>query len=80
MDTEPDPYGQAAFMVCESLLLLLLERGIVRKDETIDAIDGLIDVKREIAGHRESIAVSAESVVLLKALAQSLAAAAEGTT
>lgn len=64
-------------MLCESLMLLLVEQGIIAKDQAADAIDGVIEVKREIAGTRESVVVSIASIALLRDVAQSVAAATE---
>jgi hypothetical protein len=80
MNLIPDPHGQAALMLCESMLVLLVESGIVRKEQVIDAIEVAIDVKNEIAGHTESVAVSMASIGLLRAVSQSVAAAASPTT
>lgn len=73
----PDPHGQAALMLCESLTLLLVERGVIHKDQATEAIDDVIDVKREIAGTRESVVVSMTSIALLRDVAQSIAAVRE---
>ena len=74
MDHDPDPHGQAALMLCERMLLLLVERGVLPKDDVLDAIADVINVKQEIAGTTESVVVSMTSIGLLRAIAQSLAA------
>ncbi|MFC0387956.1 hypothetical protein [Muricoccus vinaceus] len=76
MTLTPDPHGQAALMLCEALALLLVERGTLLKSQVVEAIDGLIEVKQEIAGVSESVVVSIASIGLLRAIAQSVAAAA----
>ena len=75
MEYDPDPHGQAALMLCERMLLLLVERGVLPKDWVLDAIAEVIDVKQEIAGVSESVVVSMTSIGLLRAIAQSLNAA-----
>lgn len=75
MTLTPDPHGQAALMLCESLAHLLIAHGALDREEVVDAIDGVIDVKQEIAGASESIVVSVASIVLLRAISQSLSAA-----
>lgn len=75
MKLNPDPHGQAALLLVESLLLLLIEKGVVRKEQVVEAIDGAIEVKQEIAGASESVVVSIVSIGLLRAVAQSLSAA-----
>lgn len=62
-------------MLCESLMLLLVEDGIIHKDQAAEAIDGVIEVKREIAGTHESVVVSMVSISLLRDVARSLSAA-----
>jgi hypothetical protein len=76
MDLAPDPHGQAALMLVEGVLLLLIEKGIIDKVQAADAIDGVIEVKKEIAGVSESVVVSLASITLLQAVARSVLAAA----
>ncbi len=75
MNLTPDPHGQAALMLCESLMILLVEEGVIRKEQAIDAIDTVIEVKQEIAGTTESVVVSVASIILLQAISQSISAA-----
>ena len=58
-------------------MLLLVERGVIDKDQAADAINDVVDVKREIAGTRESVVVCMASIALLRGVAQSIAAAGE---
>ena len=76
MNLTPDPHGQAALMLCEGALLLLIEKGILNKDQAADLIEGIIEVKLEIAGVSESVVVSMESISLLRTVARSISAAA----
>ena len=62
-------------MLCESLALLLVAAGVVHKDQVVDAIDGVIEVKREMAGTSESVVVSVALIALLQSVARSIAAA-----
>lgn len=75
MKTDPDAHGQAALMLIESLLLLLVGGGVIRKEQMVDAIDGVVEVKREIAGTSESVVISLASIGLLRAVSASLSAA-----
>ena len=74
MEVTPDPHGQAAFMLCDGLILLLVETGVIEKNRAIDVIEGIIEVKQEIAGVSESVVVSMASIALLQGVARSLAA------
>ena len=75
MTLTPDPHGQAALMLSETVALLLVENGILLKSQVVDAIEGIIEVKEEIAGVSESVVVSIVSIGLLQTIAQSIAAA-----
>lgn len=76
MKPTPDPHGQAALMLMERLLLLLVEQGVIQKEQVVEAIDGLIEVKQEIAGTTESVVVSMVSIGLLRAVSGSVSALA----
>ncbi len=72
---DPDAHGQAALMLCESLLLLLVERGVLDKETLLDAMTNVIEVKQDIAGTTESYPVGMASIGLLRAIVQSISAA-----
>lgn len=78
MELTPDPHGQAALMLCEGLMLLLIEKGIIDKDQAADVIEGVIEVKQEIASVSESVVVSVASITLLRTVARSIAASSSG--
>ena len=75
MDRSPDPHGQAALMLCQGMLLLFVEKGSLGKDEVASMIEGLIEVKHEMAGTSESVVVSIESIGLLRSISLSIDAA-----
>ncbi len=64
-------------MLCESLALLLIEQGIVSTHQVIDAIEGIIEIKREIAGTSEPVVVSVASILLLQTILRSISAASQ---
>ncbi len=64
-------------MLCEGLILLLVEKGIIDKKRAADVIDGVIEVKQEIAGVCETVVVSVASIALLQAVARSISAGAD---
>ena len=78
MNHDPDPHGQAALMLCECVLLLLVEEGVLPRERVLDALADVIDVKGEVAGTAEGVAAGLASVGLLRAVAQSLAATGAG--
>ncbi|MFC3125409.1 hypothetical protein ACFOD4_10080 [Pseudoroseomonas globiformis] len=75
MTFTPDPHGQAAFMLCEALALLLVENGIIAKEQLTQALAGIVEVKQEVAGRTEDVVVSVASIGLLRIVALSIAAA-----
>ena len=76
MELTPDAHGQAALMLFKGFLPLLVEKGIIDKDETADLREGIIDIKQEIVGVRESLVVSVASITLLRAMARSFSVSA----
>ncbi|MGI4975608.1 MAG: hypothetical protein ACRYG6_01565 [Janthinobacterium lividum] len=76
----PDPHGQAALMLCEGLALLLIERGTITREEAVDVIEGLVELKHEIAMTTESPVVSVASILLLQTIGRSMSAAARPAT
>jgi hypothetical protein len=44
-----DPHGQVALMLCESLLHILVEEGVITKEKAIDAIETVAEVTRQMA-------------------------------
>ena len=77
MTSTPDPHGQAALMLCESLALLLIAEGILPKSQVAEAIDGIVEVKQEVAGVSESVVISVASIGLLRTIARSINAASD---
>jgi hypothetical protein len=43
-----DTHGQAALMLCESILHLLVEEGVITKAKALDAINGVTELAREM--------------------------------
>ena len=62
-------------MLVESLLLLLIEKGVISKEDMDVTIEGLVEVKHEIAATSESVVVSMASIGLLRGVSASLLAA-----
>jgi hypothetical protein len=69
----PDPDGQVSLMLCESILHILVEEGVISKEKALKAIDGVVELARENdeIGRRPSASRSA--VQLIKAIAQTFA-------
>lgn len=63
----PDPHGQAALLLVESLIHVMVENGLLTREEALDAVRTSTEVKTEIAeGDREPRPVALASLALLK--------------
>ena len=69
----PDPDGQLSLMLCESILHILVEEGVISKEKALEAIDGVVQLARENdeIGRRPSASRSA--VQLIEAIARTFA-------
>ena len=69
----PDPDGQVSLMLCESILHILVEEGVISKEKALEAIDGVVELARgnDEVGQRPSASRSA--VQLIETIAQTLA-------
>lgn len=64
-------------MLFEGLAYVLVEQGIVSKHQVIDAIEGVIEVGREIARTSEPVVVSITPIILLQDILNSIRAASK---
>ena len=72
---EPDAHGQAALLLVESLLHVLIEKALLTNSEATDAVECASGVKREVAAAiGESDATMQASLDLLSRIARSLRA------
>jgi hypothetical protein len=74
----PDSHGQAALMLCESLLHLLLEQHVITKEKAIEMIRDVAELAKEMTERNtrptKNRAASSSTVALVKAIAQSIEA------
>ncbi|MBE7211092.1 MAG: hypothetical protein INR65_08735 [Gluconacetobacter diazotrophicus] len=75
MPPSPDPHGQAALMLCEALALLLIEEGTIPRERMVEAIDGVIEVKQELARTSEKPEIGSAAISLLQDIVRSVALA-----
>jgi hypothetical protein len=66
----PDPHGQAALLLCEALLHLLVEQNVLEKNDVCSTIEGVEEVKLEFADKEPLEAVKA-SLDLLRSIRES---------
>jgi len=69
--------GEAAFVLLESLLLTLLDKGLLSSEEVVDAVENVIAVKHEMEGTEPKLSKVAAG--LLTTLANSVSAARPGS-
>jgi len=70
-----DPEGRAALMLCESLIHLLMEKGVLGKAEVCQAIEGLEEITREMTDRRGDTAEMGRAMLaVLLPIRQSLEA------
>jgi hypothetical protein len=70
---DPDPFGQAALLLVESLIHGLIARSALTAEEAVEIITVAIDVKTDVAAEfGDSPATMLKSLELLKAISMSL--------
>jgi hypothetical protein len=69
-----DPQGQAALMFCESLVHLLMEKGVLGKAEICQAVEGLEEITREMTDRRDTAEMGHAMLAILLPIRQSLEA------
>lgn len=69
--SEPD--GQVSLILCESILHLLVEEGVISNEKALETIEGVLELARESdkTGQRRSTSYSA--VQLIEAIAHTFA-------
>ena len=69
----PDPDGQISLMLCESILHILVEEGVISNKKALEAIDGVVELARENDGIGERRSARRSAVQLIEAIAQTFA-------
>jgi hypothetical protein len=73
LDDHTAPHGHVALMLCESLIHVLVEVGIIRKTTAIEVIDTVVEVTREMTAADPSV-MNQTAMNLVTEIAQSFAA------
>ena len=68
-----DPDGQVSLMLCESILHILVEEGVISNEKALETIEGVLELARESdkIGQRRSTSRSAAQ--LIEAIAHTFA-------
>jgi hypothetical protein len=69
--SEPD--GQVSLILCESILHLLVEEGVISNEKALDAINGLVELIRENDDIGQRRSASRSAAQLIEAIAQTFA-------
>jgi len=70
--TPRDPQGRIALMLCESLLPVLVEEGVLSKAKAIEAIETVAELTREMADGNPAVEAHI-AADLIKSIAESFA-------
>ena len=70
--TPRDPQGRVALMLCESVLHVLVEEGVLTKAKAIEAIETVLELTREMADGNPSVEAHI-AADLVKSIAESFA-------
>jgi hypothetical protein len=69
----PDPDGQVSLMVCESILHILVEEGVISNEKALEAINGVVELTRENDDIGQRRSASRSAAQLIEAIAQTFA-------
>ena len=70
--TPRDPQGRIALMLCESLLHVVVEEGVLSKAKAIEAIETVAELTREMADGNPAVEAHI-AADLIKSIAESFA-------
>ena len=68
-----DPQGRVALMLCESILHVLVEEGILTKTKAMEAIETVLELTRDAAEVEPHDNTSQAAISLVEAIAESFA-------
>ena len=69
----PDPDGQVSLMLCESILHILVEEGVISNEKALEAINGVVELTRENDDIGQRRSASRSAAQLIEAIAQTFA-------
>jgi hypothetical protein len=69
----PDPDGQVSLMLCESILHILVEEGVISNEKALDAINGVVELTRENDDISQRRSAGRSAAQLIEAIAQTFA-------
>ena len=72
--SKPDPHGQVALLLCESLLHVLIEQRVISREAALSAIESVIELTAEGAEATSREIGSPSPTTLIERIAATLAA------
>ena len=69
----PDADGQVSLMLCESILHILVEEGVISNEKALYAINGVVELTRENDDIGQRRSASRSAAQLIEAIAQTFA-------
>jgi hypothetical protein len=73
-----DPHGRIALMLCESLLYILIEEGVISRRKAMEAVATVVELSREMAESGDAAEDAAGATRLIEMIAKSLEAKRDG--
>ena len=67
-------YAEASFMLIESLMLLLIKKGLVTNEQMVETVETALEAKRTLVQEGEHARIAAVAAGVLSTLANSIAA------
>jgi hypothetical protein len=67
----PDPHGQVALLLCESLFHLLVEKGVLSHQAVLEALEGVAELIEEAAEREFQYVDARAAAVLVDAMRES---------
>jgi hypothetical protein len=71
-------YGEAAIMLLESVLIALVDKGVLSVDEVVTAVENTVETKRQMVAEGEHARISAVAAGALTLIANSMASRSQG--
>ena len=68
-----DPQGRVTLMLCESLFHVLVEEGVITKAKVMEALEGIVELTREMADSGNPAVAGGDAADLVEAIATSFA-------
>ena len=69
-----DPHGRVALMLCESLIHVLIEEGVISQGKAMEAVATVLELSREMAETGDLVEDAAGKTRLIAMIAKSLEA------